>query len=265
MRYLLIAVSVLWSIQANAGHTGASVSVGVNLPGINIGINEREFPELILVPGYPVYYSPRGGSNYFFYDGEYWVFQRDRWYASDWYNGPWEAIEPEYVPEFVLRVPVRYYNARPAYFHGWRRDEAPRWGARWGQDWERRRNGWDHWDRRAHWDAAPLPSYQRGYSGDRYPRAPEQRQSIRIEQYHYQPHEAIIQRHYRQERSAKFRRVDTERDSHPAPDRQTDTLNNEALSRRGDDSQHDGQDRRQGERHGSHQNGEHDRKGHGDD
>ena len=47
------------------------------------------------MPGYPVYYAPRINSNYFFYDGMYWVYQRDNWYASSWYNGPWGLVAPE--------------------------------------------------------------------------------------------------------------------------------------------------------------------------
>ena len=43
------------------------------------------------VPGYPVYYAPDIGGNYFFYDGRYWVYQDDNWYSSSWYNGPWDV------------------------------------------------------------------------------------------------------------------------------------------------------------------------------
>ena len=76
---------------------------------IAIGINFSLFPELVQVPNYPVYYAPRQHTNYFFYDGMYWVYHDDDWYTSDWYNGPWWRTAPEDVPEYVLRVPVRYY------------------------------------------------------------------------------------------------------------------------------------------------------------
>jgi len=79
------------------------------------------------VPNYPVYYAPRQHANYFFYDGMYWVYY-DNWYTSDRYNGPWWRTAPEYVPEYVLRVPVRYYRRPPAYFKGWPQNAPPRWG-----------------------------------------------------------------------------------------------------------------------------------------
>ena len=68
--------------------------------GVAIGISPTAYPELVPVPGYPVYYDPRADSNYFFYDGEYWVYTDDTWYASSWYNGPWQRVGSEDVPLF---------------------------------------------------------------------------------------------------------------------------------------------------------------------
>jgi hypothetical protein len=195
MRYLLLASSLLLGPVPSAQ---AQVGVGIGFPGVEIGINVPVYPELVRVPGYPVYYDPRASSNYFFYDGVYWVYQGDNWYASSWYNGPWRLVGPQQVPLFVLRVPVRYYRQPPAYFRGWRADAPPRWGQHWGRDWERRRAGWDRWDRRAAPRPAPLPVYQRHYTGDRYPRAPEQQHSIRSEQYRYRPREAATRHHFEQ-------------------------------------------------------------------
>lgn len=125
---------------------------------INIGINMPTYPDLVLVPGYPVYYNPYAESNYFFYDGEYWVYENDNWYSSPWYNGPWEYVEPNYVPLFVLRVPVRYYRRPPPYFRGWVVSAPPRWGDHWGRNWQQQRRGWDQWNRRSTPAAAPLPT-----------------------------------------------------------------------------------------------------------
>jgi hypothetical protein len=195
MRYLLVASSLLLGSVTSAQ---AQVSIGIGLPSVQIGINVPVYPELVPVPGYPVYYDPRASSNYFFYDGAYWVYQGDNWYASSWYNGPWQLVGPEYVPLFVLRVPVRYYRQPPGYFRGWRADAPPRWGEHWGRDWERRRGRWDRWDSRSVPRAAPLPAYQRQYAGDRYPHAPEHQHSIRSEQYRYRPREAVTRQRFEQ-------------------------------------------------------------------
>ena len=192
MRYLFLAMAILlcpaMSTQARA-QTQLSISVGS--PGVSIGFVMSTYPALVRIPGYPVYYDPRVDSNYFFYDGLYWIFLGDNWYSSTWYNGPWDLIPPAYVPLFILRIPVRYYRRPPVYFSGWRADAAPRWGEHWGRDWERQRSGWDRWDRRSVPRAAPLPTYQRNYTGSRYPRQLEQQRTIESRRYRYQPREAV--------------------------------------------------------------------------
>jgi len=194
MRYGFI---VLWMLFWSMTPAVAQVSIGIGLPGVSIGIHLPLFPELVQVPGYPVYYAPRLSSNYFFYDGLYWVYEEDNWYASSWYDGPWWLVAPEFVPLFVLRIPVRYYRRPPVYFRGWRSDAPPRWGEHWGDDWERRRSGWDRWNRSSTRAPAPLPVYQRQYSGDRYPRV-ERQQALHSQNYRYQPRDAVVRQHYQE-------------------------------------------------------------------
>jgi hypothetical protein len=194
MRYTLAVLLVLLCSVSSAA---AQVSVGIGLPSVSIGINLPAFPALVVVPGSPVYYAPRVDANLFFYDGVYWVYQQDNWYASTWYNGPWRLVAPEIVPAFVLRIPVRYYRHPPATWAGWRSDAPPRWSEHWGHEWNQRRNGWDQWDRRSAQRPAPLPVYQRQYSGNRYP-VVEQQEVLRRQKYRYQPHDPVVRAHYQQ-------------------------------------------------------------------
>ncbi len=203
----------------------AQVSIGIGLPSVSIGINVPVYPTLVPVPGYPVYYDPRLRSNLFFYDGLYWVYAEDNWYTSSWYNGPWDLVEPYLVPDFVLRVPLRFYRRPPPFFRGWDRDAPPRWGEHWGRDWDERRHGWDRWDRASIPRRAPLPIYQRQYSQDHYPSG-EQQRTLRDRNYHYQPREEVARQHFDQppgrEREPQPRRERQqqprhERDTHDAP------------------------------------------------
>ena len=196
IRYVFILLGMLLSSAASAA---VQVSIGIGLPHVNIGINLPAYPELVIVPGYPVYYAPRLEANFFFYDGMYWVYQNDNWYESTWYNGPWWLVDPEVVPLFVLRIPVRYYRQPPAYFFGWRSDAPPRWGDHWGRDWEQHRSGWDKWSRGAVPAPAPLPAYQRQYSGNRYPRQVEQQQGLQKQNYRYQPRDPVVRQHYQEQ------------------------------------------------------------------
>lgn len=192
MRYAMMA---LWLVLSSVASAATQVSVGISLPGISIGINLPAYPELVLVPGYPVYYAPRVHANYFFYDGMYWIYVEDYWYVSYWYNGPWSLVYPDYVPLFVLRVPVYYYRWPPVYFRRWRPGGPPHWGERWGRDWEHRHSGWNQWDLSTAPPPAPLPDYQRQYSGDRYPQA-EQQPQLHNKHYRYQPRDVVVRQSY---------------------------------------------------------------------
>ena len=202
MRYGLIAI---WMACAWVASAAAQVSVGIWGPSVSIGINIPAYPVMVRVPNYPVYYAPRLNSNLFFYDGLYWAYHGDRWYASSWYNGPWGSVDPVGVPLFILRVPVRYYRQPPRYFSGWAPDAPPRWGDHWGGEWEQRRSGWSTWSRSAAPAPAPLPVYQQQYSGDRYPRA-ELQLELHSQKYTYRPHDAVVQQYY-QERGVKNSRA----------------------------------------------------------
>ena len=191
IRHISIVLLMLFS---SAASSAVQMSVGIGLPNVNIGINVPAYPRFALVPGYPVYYAPQMEANYFFYDGLYWVYQDDNWYESSWYDGPWWFVDPDEVPLFLLRVPVRYYLMPPAYFIGWQYDAPPRWGDHWGRDWDQHRRGWDRWDRHAAPSPAPLPAYQRNYSGDRYPKQIEHQKELRQQNYGFQSRDPVVRK-----------------------------------------------------------------------
>ena len=187
MRKALYAALLFLAASATPAFAWVSVSIGLNVP---------VYPQLVAVPGVPVYYAPNLPANYFFYDGMYWTFEGDRWYSSSWYNGPWAAVEPAAVPVFLWRVPVSYYRAPPAYFSGWVAGEPPRWGYHWGPEWVGAHRDWDHWDRAAYRPVyAPLPAYQARYSGNMYPKMEAQAQ-IHAANYHYAPKDAVVRQRY---------------------------------------------------------------------
>jgi hypothetical protein len=193
---LIVALLLLATPMMNA-NAQVSVGIGIGLPNLSIGINLPMYPDLVPVPGYPVYYAPQVDANYFFYDSMYWVYQNDNWYASTWYNGPWGFVEPAVVPSFILRIPVRYYRQPPVYFRGWQSNAAPRWGQHWGNGWERNRRGWDKWNKSSVPARAPRPAYQRQYTGNRYPGV-EQQHQLRGQQYRYAPRDKAVREHLKQ-------------------------------------------------------------------
>lgn len=189
---LLLCLALALPLPA-AAEVGVSISIG--LPNVSIGLRVPVYQDLEPIPGYPVYYAPRLRANYFFYDGMYWVYEGDDWFASEWYDGPWYRIDRYEVPVFVLRIPVRYYRAPPRAFAHWRADAPPRWNEHWGRQWAQRRAGWDRWDRRSAPARPPAPTYQRGYSGSHYPRGEQQRRE-RERHYRYEPREPVVRQRY---------------------------------------------------------------------
>ena len=201
-----------------AAQAQVSVGLGIEMPGVSIGINLPTFPDLQRVPGYPVYYAPDAPGNYFYFDGLYWVLQGEDWYASSWYNGPWQRVMPLYVPAYVLRVPVYYYRQPPPYFSRWRANAPPRWDEHWGREWQLRRPGWDHWDHHAAPPPAPLPTYQRRYPQSRYPQETARQQAIRAENFHYQPREPVSRQAYEwPDRSPQRQQGRPTQQTQPAP------------------------------------------------
>ena len=63
MRYILILVCML-SVPVTPAM--AQLSIGFGSPSLSIGIDLPIYPDLVRVPGYPVYYAPEVNSNYFF-------------------------------------------------------------------------------------------------------------------------------------------------------------------------------------------------------
>jgi hypothetical protein len=186
-----IALAVGLAIGLAGAPAYSQISIGVGLPSVQIGFNLRAYPQLVVVPGYPVYYAPAVDANLFFYDGLYWTLMDDTWYSSAWYNGPWSVVAIEAVPMYLWRIPVRYYHRPPSYFHGWTRNEPPHWGEHWGPGWQGRHQGWDHWDRHDSPRPAPLPDYQRNYRGNHYPH-PEQQMAVHHQNYHYEHQDPVV-------------------------------------------------------------------------
>ncbi len=158
---------------------------------MSIGLALTRYPRMVRVPGHPVYCAPELPANYFFYDGLYWVFEGNDWYASSWYNGPWDRVRHGCMPAEMLQLPVSCYRRPPPCFRGWAVYAPPHWGERWGPRWALERPDWDHRDRASPRDAAPLPGYQQRYPSDRYPDRPQQ-QLLQGRFYDFQSGDALV-------------------------------------------------------------------------
>jgi hypothetical protein len=153
-------------------------------------VDVATYPRLLLIAGSAAYFAPDLKLNYFYYDGSFWVYQRDEWYRSGWYDGPWLKVDPLVMPLSVLQIPVTYYGIPPLYFSPGRIDAPPRWDLHWGAAWARYRGVWDRFAGGAAAVPAPTPDYQRFYAGSRYP-DPARQLALRARFYSYRSHEPM--------------------------------------------------------------------------
>ncbi len=112
-----------------------AVALGFSEPvraGVNVNINlgppvvVAEPPNLFLVPGSRVYFSPDPQVDIFFYGGYWWSPRGDRWYRARAYNGPWGVIGRRHVPREVIVVPKdyrgRFGREKPIPYGQWKRE-----------------------------------------------------------------------------------------------------------------------------------------------
>jgi hypothetical protein len=101
-----------------------SLSIGMRIDSLNLGIRIGEEPRLVVVPGTPVYEAPGLPYNYFYYHGGYYLYREGTWFWGASYNGPWTVISIERVPRPILMVPAGHYRERPEH---WKRNGPPPW------------------------------------------------------------------------------------------------------------------------------------------
>ena len=192
-----LGIVVLWMLLFSADPGHGPGERPNRFPSINIGINVPVYPELVLVPGYPVYYDPRADWNYFFYDGLYWVYQETTGTRAAGTTGPgvwWgrrlcrcSCCASRCATTGSLR---RIFAAGPPTRRPLGRALGPRLGG------ASRRMG----------PVGPRPS--RARTAARLPAAvlggslsPGGAAAVLRSQYRYQPQEAVVREHYKQQGS----------------------------------------------------------------
>jgi hypothetical protein len=108
MVLLAAAAAMLFS---GASATASDLKINIDLGGPPIVLTAP--PQLVVVPGTPVYYAPDVSANLFFYKGRYYTLASGVWSMAPAYSGPWAVIQIGQVPPPVLAVPVEYYKIPP--------------------------------------------------------------------------------------------------------------------------------------------------------
>jgi hypothetical protein len=151
MRKLIVIASILLLILGFSGQSMAGIHIGVNIPLPPAFVFSAP-PELVVIPGTYVYYSPDVDFDLFFYGGYWYRPNEGYWYRSVSYGGPW--VYAESVPSVLLRVPRDFrvitrghrripYGELHRHWRAWQR----------GRYWER--HNWGRLERETHHGLAP--------------------------------------------------------------------------------------------------------------
>jgi hypothetical protein len=106
---MLVAAAALLVAATSAMASDVKINIGLGVPPIVLSAP----PQLVVVPGTPVYYAPEVSANLFFYKGRYYSVTNGVWAVAPAYNGPWAVIQIGQVPAPVVAVPVAYYKIPP--------------------------------------------------------------------------------------------------------------------------------------------------------
>jgi hypothetical protein len=105
------AAGLLHVAPAHAADVSVGVNIGIPVPPPPVVIATP--PQVVIVPGSPVYYAPSVGFNLFVYHGRYYRFHEGHWFIATAHGGPWAFVARDKVPQPVLAVPVTYYKIPP--------------------------------------------------------------------------------------------------------------------------------------------------------
>jgi hypothetical protein len=109
-RVLMVAAAVAMLFSgASATASDVKINIGLGVPPLVLTAP----PQLVVVPGTPVYYAPDVSANLFFYKGRYYTVANGVWAMAPAYTGPWAVIQIGQVPAPVVAVPAEYYKIPP--------------------------------------------------------------------------------------------------------------------------------------------------------
>lgn len=120
VKFAILAVVVLCSLP---GPSQAEVNVNINIGGPPVIVAEPS--DMVLIPGFGVYFVPGGDVDLFFHAGFWWSPRGKRWYRARAWNGPWVVVKRRAVPGPVIRVPrdyrVRYLKVKRVPYGQWKK------------------------------------------------------------------------------------------------------------------------------------------------
>lgn len=73
-------------------------------------VYETPRPQYVMIPDSRVYMVRGADHDVYRYSGTYWAYDDGYWYRAPNYDGPWNAVRVERVPQQLIYVPAPYHT-----------------------------------------------------------------------------------------------------------------------------------------------------------
>jgi hypothetical protein len=104
---LAATLAVIGAFLAAPAFAEMNVNIGIGIPiGPAPVVVYQAAPEVVVIPGSPVYYAPGLNVDVFFYGGYWWAPNGGLWFRANTYNGPWTGIRKP--PVYITNMPRDY-------------------------------------------------------------------------------------------------------------------------------------------------------------
>jgi hypothetical protein len=143
--FLLAAVAAVGAV-ALPGVASAQVQVDIGISVPLPPLPRFVFPappEVVVIPETYMYVVPEVEVDIVFYQGYWYRPHSDRWYRASSYNGPWNLLTVEHVPNAFKTLPPGFRKVKPEHaripYHNVEQN-------------------WKKWEPERHWDSSPKQS-----------------------------------------------------------------------------------------------------------
>jgi hypothetical protein len=97
----VLAVVVVALSLASAAWGEVNVNVNVGIPGLRIELSGP--PDFIMPPSLGFYVAVGTPYDLYRVNNNYYVFQNNAWYRGTYYNGPWQVVNYQQLPQSLRR------------------------------------------------------------------------------------------------------------------------------------------------------------------
>ena len=138
----LISLGAVAAPGVSSAQVQVNIDVRVPLPPLPRFVFPAP-PAVVVIPETYVYVVPDAEVDIVFYQGYWYRPHSDRWYRASSYNGPWDLLAVEHVPNTFKTLPPGFRKVKPEHAR---------------IPYQNVEKNWKKWEQERHWDSNPNQS-----------------------------------------------------------------------------------------------------------